>query len=67
MAFIQLEDTHGSREVIVFPRTYAKAIAHWQKDQVVAIKGSISKRDGSAKIIADSVWPLQPLAEGGKG
>jgi DNA polymerase-3 subunit alpha len=52
-AFITVEDTQGSVEVIVFPKVYEKAAAKLQLEQVLIVQGRVSVReDEAAKITA---------------
>ncbi|MDP3985542.1 MAG: DNA polymerase III subunit alpha, partial [bacterium] len=58
MIFVKVEDTSGSVEVIVFPKTYSGSRQYWQEGAFVIVTGSIDAKEGMAKILCDSVWPL---------
>jgi len=44
MAFVKLADLTEEIEIVVFPNSYEKSAYIWTKDNVVIIKGKISKR-----------------------
>lgn len=59
MAFIQLEDLYSSIEVIVFPKILSSFNALIQEDEIVLIKGRVSKReDEEPKVLCDAVEKL---------
>lgn len=58
MLFVQLEDTAGECEVIVFPRTLAENAVVWAEGANVAVTGRVSLKDDERKIIADRGWSL---------
>ena len=59
MAFIQLEDLYSSIEVIVFPKILSSYNALIQEDEIVLIKGRVSKReDEEPKVLCDAVEKL---------
>ena len=58
MIFAQLEDITGNTECIVFPKLYQSSHPIWQQEGMVIINGIISKKDGVAKILVDSVAEL---------
>ena len=55
MAFVQLEDTRGQCEVVVFPRTYLEEKEKLIEDNVVVIKGKAQTREGQTSLLADSI------------
>lgn len=56
MAFVNLEDTYGSVEVIVFPKTLAENPALFYEGNIVLIHGRISMReDEDTKVVCESV------------
>ena len=56
MAFAELEDTHGSIEVVVFSRLYEQTRELWQEGRVVVVRGSVDNKGGQGlKIVCDSV------------
>jgi DNA polymerase III subunit alpha len=63
MAYIMLEDTQGSVEVIVFPDLYAQSHLLLKSDQPVVVTGSVERsEDGTAKMKAKRVRPLDEVA-----
>ncbi len=60
MAFVGLEDTTGSLEIVVFPRVYQDARALITQDAIVLVSGKVSVREGEeTKILANSFLPLE--------
>lgn len=58
MAFVTLEDIHGSVEVILFSDVYHLASHHLQSDTPIMIIGSVDKGENITKVIAKEVFPL---------
>jgi len=60
MAFLTIEDMHGSVEVVCFPEIYKKMKEFIEDDSPVWVAGTIKKEDGkkSGKILANSIEPL---------
>jgi len=54
MAFAQLEDLHGSVEVVVFPKAYEKTRELWQPDNILLVRGKVQVREDEAKVICES-------------
>ena len=52
MAILQLDDTRGFAEVMVFPRVYAKCSACVREDAVLKIKGKVEVKEGIPRIVA---------------
>ncbi len=64
MAFVQLSDTTGDIELVVFPRVYAAHPELWQKDMIIITKGKSSRRgqagpSGELKLVVDSAKELK--------
>jgi len=59
MLVAQLEDLAGSIEVIVFPKVYQATSREWEADRIVVVQGRIDFKDEKAKVLCDSVAPLQ--------
>lgn len=59
MAFITLEDLHGSIEVVVFPSVYASAGHILSEDNPVVIQGEMKKEENSVKIMAETVVSME--------
>jgi len=59
MAFVQLEDLHGTTEALVFPRVYEKYQELLQPEALVVLRGRLSVREEEApKIIPEEVRAL---------
>jgi DNA polymerase-3 subunit alpha len=59
MAFVTVEDYHGSYEIIVFSSGFQKYRMKLQKDNIVVITGKVSvKQRGENKVIADEVYGI---------
>ena len=52
MAMLQLDDTRGFAEVLVFPRVYAKCSACVREDAVLKVKGKVEMKEGIPRIVA---------------
>ncbi|MFW6284107.1 MAG: DNA polymerase III subunit alpha, partial [Desulfosalsimonas sp.] len=55
MAFLNIEDMHGSVEVVVFPDLYAAVADVLILETPAFVQGQVQKNEKSAKILADSV------------
>ncbi len=55
MYFANLADESGSVEVLVFPKILESTKELWLEDEIVIVDGKITDKDGSAKLICDSV------------
>lgn len=62
-AFLQMEDLHGTIEVIAFNDTYDRNLGMIQVDTLVVVDGSIDKRSGQTKIIANSFERIESMRE----
>ncbi|MCR4325053.1 MAG: DNA polymerase III subunit alpha [Candidatus Curtissbacteria bacterium] len=63
MCFLKLQDTTGTIDVIVFPRTYEQARSYILPDQIVVVSGKLEIDEQSATIIAESISPLDQVEE----
>ena len=63
MAFITLEDMHGTVEVIVFSSLYAKVYDLLADDRPVIIQGHLQKDERSVKILADEIISVDRAEE----
>lgn len=58
MAFVNLEDTYGSIEMIVFPKTLMEKPAMFYEGNIVLVHGRISMReDEDTKIVCETIEP----------
>jgi DNA polymerase-3 subunit alpha len=58
MAMLQLDDTRGLAEVVVFPRVYAKCAPCIREDAVLKVKGRVERKEGLPRIVAMEVEEL---------
>ncbi|GAW91153.1 DNA polymerase III subunit alpha, partial [Calderihabitans maritimus] len=58
MAYLQLEDTTGRVEVLIFPRVYSRFSRILQEDTIVVVEGKVSKRDEELKVFGELVKTL---------
>jgi len=66
MAFVGIEDSTGSLELIVFPRVYAETKDLWLEGNIVVVDGFVNAKDNrtqaastEAKILVESVWEVK--------
>jgi DNA polymerase-3 subunit alpha len=52
MAMLQLDDTRGLAEVMVFPRVYAKCAECVREDAILKVKGRVERKEGIPRIVA---------------
>ena len=66
MLAAQLEDIHGSFEVVVFPRVYKRTRELWKEDAILVVKGKVDARgDDRVQVICEEASEYVPPAEGG--
>ncbi|MGI5836999.1 MAG: DNA polymerase III subunit alpha [Chloroflexota bacterium] len=53
MLAAQLDDLHGSFEVVVFPRTYERTRDIWEPDAVVIVDGKVDAKDDRKKVLCE--------------
>ncbi len=53
MAFVKIEDTGGSVECVVFPKTYAKNVSLWQADTILLISGKLDQKEEQMALLVD--------------
>jgi len=58
MLFVNLEDTSGSTEILVFSDVLNKNPNVWQENKAIMVMGRLSFRDGVPKVIANAVKEL---------
>ena len=63
MAVFNLDDPHGSVEVVVFPETFAKSGSHIQNDATVVVRGKLERDDDSMRLLASDVIPIDVAGE----
>ena len=56
MAFVELEDSQGSIEVVVFSRLYEQTRDLWAEGMVLVVRGTVDNKNGQGpKIVCESV------------
>jgi DNA polymerase-3 subunit alpha len=56
MAFVEIEDTQATRELVVFPRPYAAHKALLTEGRLILVRGKVDAQEGRPpKILADSI------------
>ena len=63
MAFVSIEDMHGSIEVTVFSSAFATYSELLFEDNLILIRGRAQKDEQTVKILADTVIPLEKAEE----
>jgi DNA polymerase-3 subunit alpha len=58
MAMLQLDDTRGLAEVMVFPRVYAKCAPCVREDAVLKVKGRVERKEGIPRVVAQEIEEL---------
>lgn len=53
MAFVRLEDTTGSIELVIFPKLFARTADLWMRDVVVATSGKVNQKDDRLILLVD--------------
>ena len=63
MAIAAFEDLDTMVEVLIFPKTYRKAPEIIREDNLVYIRGRLTKKEEDPKIIAEDIFPLEKVKE----
>ena len=63
MVFVQLEDTTGGTECVVFNSTYANARELCTVDRILIVKGRVDHKEGETKLIAIDVAAFEAIPE----
>lgn len=63
MAAFQLDDPHGTIEVVAFPEAFAKAASLIQPDTMVLVKGKFEKDEESMRMTANEVVSIDVVRE----
>ncbi|TSC68434.1 MAG: DNA polymerase III subunit alpha [Parcubacteria group bacterium Gr01-1014_66] len=59
MLFVKLEDTTAKTEVLVFPKVLAQFPDIWKEENVIFVKGRVSDKDGTPKILCEKAAALK--------
>ncbi|MFH0830598.1 MAG: OB-fold nucleic acid binding domain-containing protein, partial [Parcubacteria group bacterium] len=62
MLFVQLDDFSGTTEALVFPSLLRENPELFVEDAVLTVRGKVSDKDGTIKILANSASPFDPEA-----
>ncbi|MBU0698324.1 MAG: DNA polymerase III subunit alpha, partial [Proteobacteria bacterium] len=63
MAFVVIEDLHGSVEATVFSSVYVKVYDLLIDDNPIIVQGPLQKDENSVKILADTIIPMEKAEE----
>ena len=64
MAVFQLEDLHGTANVVVFTEEFARLGEFVMENEIVVVRGKESRNtDGTANIIAKKITPIEKAEE----
>ena len=63
MAFVSLEDSTAAVEGVIFPELYDNCVRILHEGEVFLIRGKISRKDSSAKLLAEDVTRADTLPE----
>jgi DNA polymerase-3 subunit alpha len=63
MAFVTVEDMHGSIEVIVFSRVYAAVSDLLVEDQPILVQGQLQREEQNARILAETIIAMDKAEE----
>jgi DNA polymerase-3 subunit alpha len=58
MATLQLDDTRGLAEIMVFPKVYARCASTVREDAILKIKGRVERKEGIPRIVAMDIEEL---------
>jgi DNA polymerase-3 subunit alpha len=53
MAFVQMSDTTGDIELLLFPNTYEQTVWLWEQDKVVLVDGTVNAKDRDGQLTND--------------
>jgi DNA polymerase-3 subunit alpha len=63
MAFVTIEDLHGSAEITIFSSVYSTVNTLLVDDSPILVQGQVQKDENSVKILADTVIPAEKAEE----
>ncbi len=56
MAFVKIDDSSGTIELIIFPTVLSQSKNLWEKDNIITADGKINDKDGAIKVLVDRAW-----------
>lgn len=63
MAFVLIEDLHGTVEITVFSSVYTEAYHLLVEDTPILVQGQIQKDENAVKVLADTIIPIDKAEE----
>jgi DNA polymerase-3 subunit alpha len=63
MAVFNLEDPHGSVEVVVFPEAFAKSGTLLQNDATIVVRGKLERDEELMRLLSSEVIPIEAIGE----
>lgn len=64
MAFLTIEDSFGSIEIIVFPNVYEACKDYINEDNIIVIKGRVNyKEEEGSKILAEKILSIEQVTD----
>ncbi|MDW7711218.1 MAG: DNA polymerase III subunit alpha [Deferrisomatales bacterium] len=63
MAFVTLEDTEGTLEVVVFAEAFAKAESLLHSETPLIVRGVLERSEDTGKILAEEILPVSEAPE----
>jgi DNA polymerase-3 subunit alpha len=58
MAMLQLDDTRGLLEVMVFPKVYARCASCVREDAILKVRGRVERKEGIPRVLALEIEEL---------
>jgi DNA polymerase-3 subunit alpha len=63
MAVFNLEDPHGSVEVVVFPEAFSKSGSLLQNDATIVVRGKLERDEELMRLLSSEVIPIEAIGE----
>jgi DNA polymerase-3 subunit alpha len=63
MAVFNLEDPHGSVEVVVFPDAFSKSGSLLQNDATIVVRGKLERDEELMRLLSSEVIPIEAIGE----
>ena len=63
MAFVLIEDLHGTVEATVFSSVYTESYHLLTEDNAILIQGQVQKDENAVKVLADTIIPMDKAEE----
>ncbi len=59
MLFVEVEDTTGKIELVVFPRVLAQSMDLWRERNIISVSGRLDNRGNSLKIVCNNAQLIE--------